>query len=70
MNRYRQLREELGLTQVQLARIAGVSQPVIARRESGGQRVSRADMVLLEHLKTLPRERLDALAAGTDKLED
>jgi predicted transcriptional regulator len=70
MNRYRQMREELGLTQVQLARIAGVAQPTIAKREAGQQRVSRADMALLRELKTLPRERLDALAAGTDKLED
>lgn len=69
-NRYRQLREELNLTQVQLARLAKVTQSTIAHRESGRDRVSQGDLALLLYLKTLPREALDALLADPSKLED
>lgn len=36
----RQRREEAGLTQAQLARLVGTSQPAIARLEAGGTRPS------------------------------
>ena len=70
VTRYRELRKELGLTQAQLARLAKVTQPTIAQRESGRNRVSAGDIGFLMWLKTLPRAELEALLADPSKLED
>ena len=71
MNRYRELREELKLTQVQLASILGCGQAGVSGRESGKKEPrSREPLMALLWLKTLPRERLDALLADPSNLED
>jgi hypothetical protein len=47
-----------------------VAQTTISLREHGKVTISPEAWSLLHRLKTLPRERLAALAAGTETLED
>ena len=71
MNRYREMREELGLKQVQLARILGTGQATISGHEIG-KKVPRSRLVLLAllYLQSLPRAELDALLANPSKLDE
>lgn len=67
---YRRLREECGLTQVEVASLAKVKQSTISGRETMRQYVSPEAIGFLIWLKTLPRERLDALLEDPSNLED
>ena len=64
------LREKLGLTQAQLARLTREVQPTISDRERGRIMMTRLALMALLYLETLPRAELDALLADPPTLEN
>ena len=65
----RDLRHQIGLTQIDLGRITGEFQSTISSRERGKVPITRTTFFALLYLKTLSRAELDALLADPSKLD-